>query len=156
MNRSEYNLAASELEAIKKQEANKEGNRFEGISEYNLAASELEAIRKEEKDFNNWYSNIAEKHGYSASPNDPLHFYDYKAAYREGVRNPDKDGHWPSKYKHDLHPNRFIPKGGKNEGWWDTKYEKDANMQDIMIWKDRRTNLLDQVEHWEARGEPNV
>jgi hypothetical protein len=117
-------------------------------SEYNLAASELADIRKEDRDFNNWYNEISDKFEYSKNPDDLLHFYDYRKAFKQGVRGPDKSGHWPSRFKHDLHPNRYIPKGGKNEGWWDTKYEKDAKIEDIIIWKEKRNNLLQQTDYW--------
>ena len=112
--------------------------------------------KSKDKGFNKWYSNIADKFGYSKNPDDPLHFYDYRTAYKEGVREPSKFGHWPSKYKDDLHYNRYIPIGGAGEEWWDTKYEKKARIDDIMIWKEKRSSLLQQVDYWQSLGEPNV
>ena len=46
----------------------------------------------------------------------PLHYYDYQSAWREGAM-PDETGHWPSKFKHPLHPNRYIQ---EDDVWIDT------------------------------------
>lgn len=62
---------------------------------------------KEEKDFEKWYSEIASKTGLNPNPDDPRHYYDYRAAFKAGAM-PDESGHWPSKFKTSDHPNRFV------------------------------------------------
>ena len=59
----------------------------------------------------------------------PLHYYDYYGAWRAGEA-PDKAGHWASKYKHELHPNRYIKENGQ---WLDTITGKSATEEDVMI-----------------------
>ena len=36
---------------------------------------------EEDIEFSHWYSNIAEKSNLSPDPDDPRHYYDYRAAY---------------------------------------------------------------------------
>jgi hypothetical protein len=40
-------------------------------------------------------------------PDGDLHKYDYRGAFKAGF-SPDIDGHFPSKFKDDDHPNRFV------------------------------------------------
>ena len=71
--------------------------------------------------FEQWYSNIAKKHDYSPNPKDWEHFYDYEGAFKAGIMGPDEEtGHWPSEFKHDFHPNRFIDQGDGT--FLDSKY----------------------------------
>jgi hypothetical protein len=60
-----------------------------------------------EKSFQSWYAAWAKRTGMHPNPDDPEHKYDYRSSYRAGSQ-PDSDLHWPSEYKHDDHPNRFI------------------------------------------------
>ena len=85
---------------------------------------------KEDVEFSHWYSNIAEKSNLSPDPNDPRHYYDYKAAYEEGATLDEKK-HLPSEFKHDLHPNRYIVK--KDLSIYDSKYDVPAKFEDIVI-----------------------
>ena len=65
----------------------------------------------EESAFQNWYSGIAGSTGLSPQPDDPEHHYDWRAAFRAGATpEPADDGsyHWPSQFKKQTHPNRFI------------------------------------------------
>lgn len=66
----------------------------------------------DEGDFRKWYAGWATKTGIDADPDDPRHKYDYRAAFRSSaVPEIDKtDGkfHWPSRFKADDHPNRFV------------------------------------------------
>ena len=72
--------------------------------------------------FRNWYTNAIAPLGLNPNPDDPGHFYDYRGAWVSGVPAPTAEGgHWPSIYKHDDHPNRFVPFQG---GLLDTKYDK--------------------------------
>ena len=85
----------------------------------------------DESGFLDWYSNIAEGSNLSPDPDDPRHYYDYRAAYEAGV-GPDKRKHLPSRFKHDLHPNRYII-DKKDLSIYDTKYEKPAKFEDLII-----------------------
>lgn len=58
--------------------------------------------------FDNWYANMAKQYGLNPNPYDSQHFYDYKAAYDAGVRQPNEEGHWPSQFKLPGHPNETI------------------------------------------------
>ena len=98
-------------------------------------------------DFEEWYSNVADVMGIDKNPDDPRHYYDYKAAY-EGVEPiPKKKGdHMSSKYKSPLHPNRFV--SGKEAGdesiaLWDTLKEKPAEIQDVVKANYDRQKLLE-------------
>lgn len=72
--------------------------------------------------FRHWYANNVVPLGLNPNPDAPNHLYDYRGAWISGVPAPTKEGgHWPSVYKHDAHPNRFIPLQGM---LYDTKYEK--------------------------------
>lgn len=61
----------------------------------------------DELKFRDWYSNIANQLKLNPNPDDPLHFYDYRAAYRNGAV-PDESGHWPSEFKIEGHPRMVI------------------------------------------------
>lgn len=62
----------------------------------------------EEKKFQSWYANVAQKTGLNPNPDDPQHYYDYRAAWKGGISGPDISGHWPSEYKLEGHPRMFI------------------------------------------------
>jgi len=70
-------------------------------------ASEDISKRRKRKDFKSWYSEQAKKWDLDPNPDNPLHFYNYRAAYKAGVE-PGPDGHWPSEFKKTGHPNRFV------------------------------------------------
>ncbi len=74
----------------------------------------------EEAKFQEWYAGHAKKLKLNPNPDDPQHFYDYRAAYKAGA-GPDETGHWPSAYKQEGHPRMVID--GVN-----TKTGKRANM----------------------------
>jgi len=57
--------------------------------------------------FQAWYTRHAKKQGLAKDPDDPKHFYNYRAAYKAGV-GPDSKGHWPSKYKKEGHPRIMV------------------------------------------------
>lgn len=65
-----------------------------------------------EKLFKMWYSGWAKKLGLNPDPDDPQHHYDYRAAFNVGAK-PDKQGHWPSEFKSDDHPNRYVIQNGQ-------------------------------------------
>lgn len=72
----------------------------------------VQLAAEEEAAFLKWYEQWAKKTGISEDPDDPMHFYDYRAAYINGAKpeidKSDGKYHWPSEYKHDDHPNRFV------------------------------------------------
>lgn len=61
----------------------------------------------EESKFQDWYSSIAKERGLNPNPDDPLHFYDYRAAFKAG-EGPDETGHWPSEFKLEGHPRMVL------------------------------------------------
>ncbi len=54
--------------------------------------------------------------------------YDYDAAKAAGIQGPDANGHWPSKFKADHHPNRFIP---SELGIYDSKHDRIVSQQEF-------------------------
>jgi len=60
-----------------------------------------------EKEFQDWFKGQAKKLGLNPDPDDPRHFYDWRAAFAAGAK-PDAQGHWPSEFKLDGHPNLII------------------------------------------------
>ncbi len=58
------------------------------------------------KEFKNYLSKYEVKDW-----KNPLHYYDYEAAFKDKAR-PEKNEEgiwkWPSKYKHPLHPDRYV------------------------------------------------
>lgn len=66
-----------------------------------------------EQGFQDWYAKHAQQWGLNPNPDDPLHHYDYRAAYLAGVGPDKKTGHWPSVFKAPDHPNRFVLEGGR-------------------------------------------
>lgn len=61
----------------------------------------------DESAFQEWYSGYAEKLNLNPNPDDPRHYYDYRAAYKAGAV-PNSEGHWPSKYKLEGHPRTVV------------------------------------------------
>jgi hypothetical protein len=66
----------------------------------------------DEEGFRDWYDRWSIITGLDSDPDHPDHRYDYRAAYRENAEPlfDEADGayHWPSRFKHDEHPNRFV------------------------------------------------
>jgi hypothetical protein len=55
------------------------------------------------------YAKYAKQTGMSSNPDDPEHFYDYRALFQDtGKISPDDSGHLPSKYKLEGHPNLVV------------------------------------------------
>jgi competence ComEA-like helix-hairpin-helix protein len=66
----------------------------------------------DEAAFRAWYAEWAQKAEIDPDPDNPLHKYDYRAAFRAGAQ-PEidpSDGlyHWPSEFKAEDHPNRYV------------------------------------------------
>jgi len=85
---------------------------------------------EEDVEFLDWYSGVAERSNLSPDPDDPKHYYDYRAAYEAGAKL-DERKHLPSEFKHDLHPNRYII--DKDLEIYDTKYEVPAKLEDMIM-----------------------
>jgi hypothetical protein len=68
-----------------------------------------QAVR--EASFRQWYTHYARTLGLNPDPDNPLHFYDYRAAWKAGAK-PERSGdglmHWPSEYKRLGHPNLIV------------------------------------------------
>ena len=86
---------------------------------------------EDDSEFLDWYSSIAEKSKLSHDPDDPRHYYDYRAAFEAGTEL-DEEKHLPSRFKHDLHPNRYVI-DKKTLEIRDSKYGKKANIEDIVM-----------------------
>ena len=43
------------------------------------------APKEDDSEFLDWYSDISKKADISPDPDDPRHYYDYRAAYKEGA-----------------------------------------------------------------------
>src|SRR5262245_29079977 len=61
----------------------------------------------DEQAFQKWYAKQAQKWHLAPDPDDPLHYYDWRGAFRSGAEA-DDDGHWPSEFKMPGHPNQFV------------------------------------------------
>ena len=70
------------------------------------------ARAKEEERFRQWYDRVASKLGIATDPDDPEHYYDYRAFHREveagRAKSPDAGGHFPSAFKTEGHPRAFL------------------------------------------------
>ncbi len=62
---------------------------------------------RKELDFQKAYKAHAAANRLNPNPDDPLHFYDYRKAYRAGELKTDSKGHGTSKYKLEGHPNLY-------------------------------------------------
>lgn len=71
----------------------------------------------EEQQFKDWYTGIAQRNRLAPDPDDPLHKYNYRYAFRAGAQ-PDASGHWPSDYKAADHPTRYVD-GRDVAGMWE-------------------------------------
>lgn len=92
----------------------------------------------DESGFQTWYKGHAETQGINPDPDDPKHKYDYRAAYKAGV-GPDDTGHWPSEFKDDDHPNRFIDGvDTKITGFGNQRYFEDM-VDGKLSWRDKET-----------------
>ena len=85
---------------------------------------------KDEAAFQDWYAKVAQQMKLNPNPDDPNHFYDYRGFYKSGASTAidQKSGelHFPSTYKHDDHPNRFVLHEGQI---LDSKYERTYPVQ---------------------------
>lgn len=104
----------------------------------------------DEAAFRAWYSGWAKKANLDPDPDNPRHKYDYRAAFRAGAKPEidasDNQYHWPSEFKADDHPNRYVK---TKEGILDSKTGQiDRRKSFISALK-----ALPQFEGWE---EPDI
>ncbi len=96
--------------------------------------------------FQEWYKMWAGRLSLNPDPDDPLHKYDYRAAYMAGAEPQpnfeDKKFHWPSQFKTDDHPNRFV------DGM-DTKYNVPINNKPVI---DEFGGVIEETETDEFGG----
>ena len=97
---------------------------------------------EDESEFLDWYSTLSERADISPDPDDPRHYYDYRAAYEEGA-DLDERKHLPSKFKHDLHPNRFVV--GKDLEIYDSKYGRSADIEDMIMQAFQRKEYEERI-----------
>ena len=82
---------------------------------------------EDESKFQSDYASYAKKVGISKDPDDPLHFYDNRAAWAAGQLTPDANGHLSSEFKLPGHPRMFMSPDEKSfsalpsPGWTNTK-----------------------------------
>ena len=120
-----------------------------------LTTEEIFGKKEEEKEiekfneieFQRTYKEMATKMGLSLDSDDPRHFYDWRALYKEtGKLEPDETGHFPSKYKLEGHPRKiltteelfgkaeFLKKAPEEkEDWW-SKFKKIFEFIKQSIW----------------------
>lgn len=60
-----------------------------------------------EQAFQQWYASRARRLGLDPNPDNPQHFYDYRAAFKAGAE-PNASGHWPSEFKRPGHPRLVL------------------------------------------------
>ncbi len=80
-----------------------------------------EGTQLDEQAFQGWYKERAGRLGLNPNPDDPGHYYDYRAAYLAGAEPDPATGHWPSQFKTEGHPRTFmitdeLPQAGIGEG----------------------------------------
>ena len=69
----------------------------------------LKPVIFNEMDFQKVYKQMATEKGLNPDPDNPLHYYDYRALYKEtGKLESDKTGHFPSKYKLEGHKDMIV------------------------------------------------
>lgn len=92
-------------------------------------------------EFRSWYKKHADKLGLAPDPDDPLHYYDWRGAYKAGA-TPDAAGHWPSIFKLEGHPNLVIngvdTRTGNPVSPQPQVSAPDLLMQLIDLWKQRQ------------------
>lgn len=81
--------------------------------------------KAKEQEFQRWYSMVAKQQGLDPDPDNPLHYYDYRAAHAAGAE-PGPDGHWPSEFKRPGHPNLIVEGRDTRDGTIVTPEEQRA------------------------------
>jgi hypothetical protein len=88
---------------------------FESVGSDDPIRSAFESVGSnsfDEQKFQSWYAAWAKKAGIDPDPDNPEHYYDYRAAFSAGVEpsiDPaDKQYHWPSQFKKEGHPRMVL------------------------------------------------
>lgn len=66
------------------------------------------SVADEEAEFQDWYAQKSQSSGLNPDPDHPLHYYDFRGAFRAGAEPDPMTGHWDSRFKKPDHPNRFV------------------------------------------------
>ena len=106
-----------------------------------LAPSEDEPMEDTgSSEFLDWYSKKAGREDAPSDPDDPRHYYDFRGAYEAGANIK----RLPSKFKHDLHPERYAV-DEKDLSIYDTKYDKPAKFEDLIIQSFKRKDYEESI-----------
>jgi hypothetical protein len=63
----------------------------------------------DELEFRKWYDGWSRMLRLDPDPDNPQHFYDYRAAFMAGAQPTKESGwHWPSEFKIEGHPNLIV------------------------------------------------
>ena len=109
-----------------------------------LAPSEDEPMEDTGRsEFLDWYPKKAGREDAPSDPDDPRQYYDFRGAYESGAKL-DKNKHLPSKFKHDLHPDRYSV-DEKDLSIYDTKYDKPAKFEDLIIQSFKRKDYEESI-----------
>ena len=88
---------------------------FESVGSDDPIRSAFESVGSnsfDEQKFQSWYAARAKKTGIDPDPDNPEHYYDYRAAFSAGVEpsiDPvDKQYHWSSEFKKEGHPRMVL------------------------------------------------
>jgi hypothetical protein len=96
-----------------------------------------------EKEFQEWYSKWSKLTNIDPNPDHWRHLYDYRSAFKAGIEpkwnENDEKYHWDSKFKDDLHPNRYI---FENNKWLDTKNNKYVNFEEVLVAEEKTTEYM--------------
>ena len=115
----------------------------------------------DEEGFQDWYGRWSTIAGIDPNPDAPEHKYDYRAAYKVDAK-PDVDEssgeyHWPSAFKSDDHPNRYIDNVDTKSGIdmqdaWDEAGAPDSAI-DRKIMPDMPEGAYDRPAEKESAGD---
>ena len=136
---------------LPKAELNIEEEDAEGLLENQMREN------KEEGEFKDWYAVMSGEYGLDPDPNHPDHYYDYKAAWKAGVQpemyeneQGEKEYHWPSQFKADNHPNRYMYKEYEGNPYIvDTKKEIGIDINQMSkVFKEEYGFSDEEIESW--------
>ena len=94
--------------------------------------------------FTQWFSQVAQALELHHDINHPSNRdYDYVAAFYNNVPVPKLGDELPSKYKGELHDNRFIPYDEEGGEYYDSKTDRSVGVQEIIVQDIKKENDMD-------------
>tara|TARA_R110002012_G_scaffold37090_1_gene104254 strand:- start:613 stop:936 length:324 start_codon:yes stop_codon:yes gene_type:complete len=94
--------------------------------------------------FAQWFAEASEALGLHHDINHPSNRdYDYIAAFYAGVPIPNPGEELPSKYKGELHDNRFVPFDEQGGEFYDSKTERNVGVQEVIVQDIQKENDMD-------------